>query len=141
MDIVPPSEDRWRRVPLRALTFVTCLLVSLAILASLIFGVLPLLGISLDSLPNPRDEPVRTVATMFLGVAVLFAACLVGAATASWVALRRSSREEVRSEFIWLVWRAGAASRLCGRIFDVLFPEEGNAHGPPNTSFERTREG
>ena len=140
MNIVPPSEDHWRAVRLRALTLVIGLLVPLAILVGLVFGVLPMLGIGPDFGINPRDKPVRTAAFVFLGVAVLFVACLLGAAVASWVALRRFSREEVRSEFIWMMWRSGAASRLCGRVFDALFPEEGNAHGSPNTSLERTRE-
>ena len=139
MNIVPPSEYHWRAVRLRALTSVIGLLVPLSVLVGLVFGVLPMLCISPYCGISPRDEPVRTAAFVFLGAAVLFLACLLGAAIASWVALRRFSREEVRSEFIWLVWRSGA-SRLCGRVFDALFPEEGNAHGSPNTSLERTRE-
>ena len=139
MSDVPAIENPWRAIRLRAVTSVIAILVPIAILIAIVWGVLPLLGISPDVSVSPRAEPGRAAGFILLALVLVTACFAFGAALASWVALRRFSREEVRSEFLWLMWLP-KTSALNGRLFDALFPASGESSQPSNTSLERTRE-
>ena len=118
---------------------VSCLVfIGLAFLT--VFWAMPLIGIDPNSGVNPREQPMRAAALILSALVYFSVLIILSCAVASWVAMKRFARSEVRSEYLRLMWLPKAAS-LNARIFDALFRPTDGAGESSNKSLERTREG
>jgi hypothetical protein len=139
LDALPPSDDPWREVRLAWLMLAIACLVPICFGLLTLFVVLPLFGIDPNGGVNPRTEPM--LAAVFVACALVFVSvsATLGCVLASWVAMKRFTRSEVRSEYLRLMWMPKAES-FNGRVFDAVFKSPNRSVAPRNKSLERTRE-
>ena len=136
MNVVPQSDDPRRASRLRLLTGAIAILFPAAVLIALAIGVTAMAsGLSSEI----RVSPVVAISLYILVFIVGIGCITLGAILAAWISLKRFTRAEARSEFLWVMWLPKTSS-LSSKLFDKLFPLSSDTLESSNTSLERTRE-
>jgi hypothetical protein len=96
-----------------------------AALAFTIWGIFPLIGIDPNGGISPSAEPIR-----FMWIALSFCLALIldfvlFAVLAAWLALHKFARDDVESEFCWLL-SFGRFTAPGRRLFSLLFAARNN---------------